>query len=171
MSAIMQLPGEGKSVILGPGSIGVVFKLYAADTGGSFALVEHPMEPGSLVPPHRHQHEDEYSYVLEGEPGIQVGEQVFLGTPGTLVRKPRGIFHAFWNAGPAPARILEIISPAGFEQYFEEPAELASAGVVKPNDRLALATKYGLEFDMSRVPGLVQQYNLKFRGAPVQATP
>jgi hypothetical protein len=66
---------------------------------------------------------------------------------------------------------LEIISPAGLEKYVEERAELSSADMVKPNDRLALATKYGLEFDLRHVPDLVQQYNLKFRGAPVQATP
>jgi quercetin dioxygenase-like cupin family protein len=169
MSAIVLLPDEGKSVSLGPGSIGVVFKLYAADTGGAFALVEHPIEPGCLAPPHRHLNEDEYSYVLEGEVTIQVGEQLIRATPGTLVCKPRGIFHAFWNAGPAPARILEIIAPAGFEKYFEELAELSSAGgVTDANPRLALATKYGLEFDMSRVPELVQQYNLKFRGGSGQ---
>ncbi len=75
------LPGEGKSVRLD--GIGVVFKLYGADTGGSFALVEHPIEPGTLgAPPHRHQHEDEYSDVLEGEITILVGERVIEAGPG-----------------------------------------------------------------------------------------
>ena len=31
--------------------------------------------------------------------------------------------HTFWNAGPGPARLLEVISPAGFEAYFTELAE------------------------------------------------
>jgi quercetin dioxygenase-like cupin family protein len=169
MSAVVLSPGEGKSVSLGPGSIGVVFKLYAADTGGSFALVEHPVEPGSLAPPHRHHNEDEYTYVLEGEITVEIGEQVIRATPGMLVCKPRGIFHAFWNEGTTPARILEIISPAGFEKFFEEAAELASAGVGDVDRRLALAQKYGLEFDMSRVPELVQKYRLKWGGGPTQA--
>jgi hypothetical protein len=55
-------PGEGRSVWLG--GMGVVFKVSGADTGGAFAVVEHPIEPGRLVLPHVHLHEDEYSYVL-----------------------------------------------------------------------------------------------------------
>jgi hypothetical protein len=56
-------PGEGRSVSLG--GMGVVFKVSGADTGGAFAVVEHPIEPGRLVLPHVHLREDEYSYVLE----------------------------------------------------------------------------------------------------------
>ena len=89
MSASALLPGEGKSVTLGPNSIGVVFKLYSEDTGGQFAMVEHPLPPGTLVQPHLHHNEDEYSYVLEGEVAFQLGEEVIYGTPGMLIVKPR----------------------------------------------------------------------------------
>jgi quercetin dioxygenase-like cupin family protein len=51
--------------------------------------------------------------VLEGEIGVQIGEEVRVACPGDLVFKPRGVPHAFWNAGDTPARALEIISPAG----------------------------------------------------------
>ncbi len=44
-------PGEGRSVSLG--GMGVVFKLSGADTGGAFAVVEHPIQPGRLVLPQR----------------------------------------------------------------------------------------------------------------------
>jgi mannose-6-phosphate isomerase-like protein (cupin superfamily) len=71
-----------------------------------------------------HQHEDEYTYVLEGEIGVQVGEEVRVARPGDLVFKPRGVPHAFWNAGDVPARTLEIISPAGFQRYFAKIAAL-----------------------------------------------
>ncbi len=43
------------------------------------------------------------------------------------MRKPRGIPHTFWNAGPAPARLMEIICPAGLENYFAELAKLIPA--------------------------------------------
>ena len=161
MSDKVVLPGEGKSVRLG--GTGVIFKLFGADTDGSFALVEHPIEPGTLgAPPHRHQHEDEYSYVLEGEITVLVGERVIPAGPGTLIAKPRGVMHAFWNASSQPARVLEIIAPAGFEQYFAELGELVATGI-QPNDprRVALAQKYHLEYDRGRIPELMRTYHLK----------
>ena len=167
MSASALLPGEGKSVTLGPNSIGVVFKLYSEDTGGQFAMVEHPLPPRTLVQPHLHHNEDEYSYVLEGEVAFQLGEEVIYGTPGMLIVKPRGIWHAFWNQSAAPARILEIIAPGGFERFFEEVAELFADGRLPGTEpRLLVAQKYNLEFDRSRIPELVQKYHLKFPGVP-----
>lgn len=166
MSDIVVLPGEGQSVRLG--GLGVVFKLFGADTGGSFALVEHPIEPGALgAPPHLHHQEDEYSYILEGEVTVLVGERVIQAMPGTLIAKPRGVVHTFWNAGSLPARVLEIIAPAGFEQYFAEIGALAAAGVAADDPRrLGLAQKYHVEFDRGRIAELVRTYNLKMQSSP-----
>lgn len=120
---IVLSPNEGERVQFG--GLGVRFMIGEEETGGNFALVEHPIEPRALAAPmHTHTHEDEYTYVLEGEIGVQVGDEVLIGRPGDLVFKPRGVPHAFWNAGEEPARALEIISPAGFEQYFAEAAAL-----------------------------------------------
>ena len=86
-----------------------------------FSLVEHPMSPRALAAPlHLHTREDEYSYVLEGRMGALLGDDVVEAGPGDLVFKPRNQWHTFWNAGDEPCRILEIISPAGFERFFEE---------------------------------------------------
>src|SRR4029079_1740236 len=109
-------PGEGRAGNLGP--IGVVFKLWGEDTGGAVAIVEHPFAVGALVPPHMHTREDEYSIVLEGEIGFRSEDQeVVLGAGGYIV-KPHGEVHAMWNAGKTPARMIEIISPPGFEGFF-----------------------------------------------------
>src|SRR5215813_7050871 len=123
-------PAEGKSGQLG--GFGVRFMVDGAMSGGGFSLVEHPMAPHALAAPlHRHTNEDEYSYVLEGRLGALLGDEVVYGEPGDLIFKPRGEWHTFWNAGDEPARILEIISPGGFEAYFAEMAELL-AGVPDP---------------------------------------
>jgi quercetin dioxygenase-like cupin family protein len=148
---------EGSSVWLG--GMGVVFKLCGAETGGAFAVVEHPIEPGRLVLPHVHMHEDEYSYVLEGRIGARVGDQEIVAEQGTYVIKPRGLMHTFWNAGPGPARLLEVISPAGFERYFVELAEAAD-----PGRRQELATKYGVTYSDEWVAELTSKYNLKLLG-------
>ena len=88
---------------------------------GGFSLVEHPMPPRALAAPlHRHSREDEYSYVLEGRMGALLGDDVVYAEAGDLVHKPRDQWHTFWNAGDEPCRILEIIAPGGFEDFFDE---------------------------------------------------
>jgi uncharacterized cupin superfamily protein len=154
---IVVQPGDGDSVWLG--GMDVVFKVFGADTGGAFAVVEHPIEPGRLVLPHVHQHEDEYSYVMEGTIGARVGDHEVIAGPGSYLIKPRGLMHTFWNAGPAPARLMEVISPAGFEAYF---VELADAG--DPSRRQELANKYGVAYSTEWVEELTSKYRLKLLG-------
>jgi quercetin dioxygenase-like cupin family protein len=89
----------------------------AAPGAGDFSIVERPIDPGRMVHPHVHPHEDEFSYILEGEIGARVGDEVLQATIGSYVFKPRGLPHTFWNATTKPARLLELISPAGFEKY------------------------------------------------------
>lgn len=161
----------GRARVIGPedgsagslGSIGVRFLIGGAESGGGFALVEHPLPPRALAAPlHRHSREDEYSFVLEGRLGALLGDEIVYGEPGDLVCKPRGQWHTFWNAGDVPARILEIISPAGFEQFFEELTALEAAGAAVPRDIVALAAGYGCELDPSTVPGLLETHDLTF---------
>jgi mannose-6-phosphate isomerase-like protein (cupin superfamily) len=160
-------PTDGKTGMLG--SIGVRFMIDGDETEGGFALVEHPMPPRALAAPlHRHSREDEYSFVLEGRVGALLGDEVVYGEPGDLIFKPRGQWHTFWNAGAEPARLLEVISPAGFERYFEELVELLQqAGPPDPEALAALAARHGLEVDFESVPRLTEEHGLHF-GPPAQ---
>jgi mannose-6-phosphate isomerase-like protein (cupin superfamily) len=132
------------------------------ETGG-FAIVEHPIAPRTLAgPAHIHRHEDEYSYVLEGEVGFEIGDETFTAGPGELVAKPRGVWHAFWNAGDVPARVLEVISPAGFERYFAEMSALVPPAVPEPDlpALAALQERYGLEMDFGSIERLSREHGL-----------
>src|SRR6185312_8163832 len=104
----------------------------------------------------------EYSYVLRGRIGAVLGGQIVYGTPGDLIHKPRGEWHTFWNAGDGDASLLEIISPAGFEKYFEELSDLFPEG--KPQrDRIGpIAARYGLELDPSTISSLCREHGLSF---------
>ena len=154
-------PADGKAGRLG--SIGVRFMIDGDETGGGFSLVEHPMPPRALAAPlHRHSREDEYSFVLEGRVGALLGDEVVYGEPGDLIFKPRGQWHTFWNAGDEGARILEVISPAGFERYFEEMVDLVQAGPPDPAALAAVAERHGLEVDRESISRLTQQYGLQF---------
>jgi mannose-6-phosphate isomerase-like protein (cupin superfamily) len=158
-------PREGSAGFLG--SIGVRFLIDGGDSGGGFSLVEHPMSARALgAPLHRHTREDEYSYVLEGRVGALLGDTVVVGSRGDLIFKPRGQWHTFWNAGDEPARILEIISPAGFERYFAELVELGGSRNASPQELRALGQRYGLEVNPQSIPDLLARFDLRL-GEPI----
>lgn len=161
-------PTDGRAGFLG--SIGVRFMIGGDDSGGGFALVEHPMSPHALAAPlHRHAREDEYSYVLTGQVGALLGDEVLVAGPGTLIFKPRDQWHTFWNAGDEPARLLEIISPAGFERFFAELVDLGGVTQSDPETLMALCQRYALEMNSGSVPELVARFGLQFPGEPVEA--
>ena len=115
------------------------FMIEGKDAG--FSLLQHLMPPRALAAPlHRHSREDEYSFVLEGRVGALLGEEEVFAEAGDLIFKPRGQWHTFWNAGDEPARILEIISPGGFEQAFREMHALGRRWTRRRWGRLRRAT-------------------------------
>jgi quercetin dioxygenase-like cupin family protein len=152
-------PGEGRTGDLG--AITVDFKLMGAETGGALAIVEHGFPPGSLVPPHIHTLEDEYSIVTEGEIGFRSGDREVVLGAGGYITKPRGEAHAMWNAGPEPARMIEVISPAGFELFFRAVVDLLEAGDVDPEQGARLAAQHGLSFvDTPWLADVVRRFGL-----------
>jgi quercetin dioxygenase-like cupin family protein len=143
------------------GSFGVRFLAGAADTGGALSVVEHPIPPRTLAAPlHRHSREDEYSYVIEGSMGALLGERVVVAPAGSLVFKPRGEWHTFWNAGDGPCRVLEIIAPGGFEAMFAEMA--ADPASMSGEAAAAMDTRYGLEVDYESIERLCVEHGLEF---------
>jgi mannose-6-phosphate isomerase-like protein (cupin superfamily) len=149
-------PADGLYAELG--GCGARFMIWGEESGGGFSLVEHPIPPGSLCAPlHRHDGVDEWSYVLEGRMGALLGDDVIYAEVGDLAFKPSDQWHTFWNAGDTPCRILEIISPAGFEHFFRELAERMERGETDMSD---LSPKYGIEFDMRSVPRICEQHGL-----------
>ena len=156
--------------ILGPkdgdldflGSIGARHLADGHETGGGLSVVEHPMPPRALAAPlHRHSREDEYSYVLEGRMGALLGDEVVIAETGDFVFKPRNQWHTFWNATDEPCRILEIISPAGFEQFFRELDALGGALEAPPEQLIELSQRYGQEMQLDSVPGLLERFDLR----------
>jgi mannose-6-phosphate isomerase-like protein (cupin superfamily) len=156
-------PTDGESVAIQ--TIGVRFMIPGVDTDARFSLVEHPIPPRALAAPlHRHNREDEYSYVLKGRMGALLGDDVVEAGPGDLVYKPRNQWHTFWNAGDEPCLILELISPAGFEQFFAELASITTGGVPDPEAMGELCERYALDVQPDSLEGLCRRFGLWFPG-------
>ena len=154
---------EGKLVSMG--GIGVKFKISGDETNRAFSIVEHPVQPRTLVPPHLHHHTDEYSYVVEGQFGARIGDEILLAGPGEYILKPRGIPHTFWNPTDKVARLVEIISPAGFEKFFAEAGDLFLKGPPELEQVKALAARYNTSIGWDEwVPELTKKYKLKLFG-------
>jgi hypothetical protein len=93
--------------------------------------------------------------------GALLGDQVVEAGPGDLVFKPRDQWHTFWNAGDEPCRILEIIAPAGFEDFFREVSDMGGAMKAEPGDLIALGDRYGMQFQMDSIPDLVARFGVQ----------
>jgi quercetin dioxygenase-like cupin family protein len=149
---------QGKTVML----FGVRFsyKVVSTDTGGSLAVLEVTIPPGTLVKPHNHSREDEFSLVLSGMVGLRVGDQVMEAGAGAYLVKPRGTPHAMWNTADVPAKVAEILCPAGLEGYFEELAPILSQHGTPP-EYYQLAENYGITIQDDWIEDLERTYRVK----------
>ncbi len=143
------------------GPVGARFIMNGEPSAGRFSLLEHPIVPrGMAAPLHMHSREDEYSFILDGEWGFWQDGNVSFATPGDLVYKPRDVWHTFWNAADQPGRLLEIISPAGFDQFFVELAALVSGQAPDRDAVAALNDAYGLQVDPAGTARIAAEYRL-----------
>ncbi len=158
----LTIPADGGESVDIAG-LGIVWKIEGIEAGERFSVVHHPLAPRTLAAPlHRHTREDEYSYVLEGQLGALLGDEVVTAGPGTWVFKPRNQWHTFWNAGDTPIELIEIISPAGFENFFRELAEVYATDAEPDLSRFAdLCARYALDMDPESVPGLCERFGVR----------
>ncbi|MGW1199320.1 cupin domain-containing protein [Streptomyces sp. NPDC002536] len=160
---VFYAPGEGRSLRMG--SMPLVFKVSADWTDGAYEMHEQPIAPRVLVAPHIHTHEDQVSYVTEGELGFLVGDEEFVAPAGSCIFRPRGVVHSLWNPTDAPARMLELSSPgAAIERYFGEFGEMSERGATESGAVQALGARYGITYRMDLVPGIEKKYGVRAAG-------
>ena len=143
--------------------LGTTYKVLSNSVGGSAAVVEHTLEAKSLgAPMHKHTHENEISFVLEGELSVIQNGEVQTATSGQYIIKPKGIFHTFWNATDQRIRFIEIITPGNFEYYFAELAPFLLPDQPPQMDKVReVAAKYGLIVDPEPAAEIIKKYGLK----------
>jgi quercetin dioxygenase-like cupin family protein len=152
-------PGGGDLIHMG--ALAVFFKVVSAQVGGACELHEQPIPAGTLVAPHRHERQDQVSYVLAGTLSFRVGDQDFHLPAGGTIFRPRGIVHAVWNSGPEPARMLELSSPGEeIEAFFRQFDQLGRAGQVSAEAVAELARPFGISYDRDLIPLLEERYGV-----------
>lgn len=140
----IQIPSDGgtKINILG---IPMVIRLHGRDTNGIVSAVESHDVAGGGPPPHIHNREDETFQILEGEYEWTVGDKKFVAKKGDTVFAPRGVAHTYRYIGKPPGRLMCVITPAGFEGFFEAIAALTPQQQQDIPRVLEIAQKFGLE--------------------------
>ena len=142
-AVIQPLDAAPGDALLG-GSIHI--RVRSEDTGGRLGLVEQVVPPGFPGPAlHIHPEFEETFYVLEGRVAFRVGDEAHDAGAGTVAVGPRGTPHTFGNPGSAPARMLVLVTPGGFECYFEALIEAvrASGGFPPAAELTALGIAHG----------------------------
>jgi quercetin dioxygenase-like cupin family protein len=144
MAPIVIPDDGGKKVnVLG---IPMVVRVHGRDTGGVVSAVESHDLPGGGPPPHLHTREDETFQVLEGDYEFTVDSKSFVAKKGATIFAPRGIAHTYRYLGETPGRLMCVITPAGFEGFFE------AVGALTPEQQgdiprvMDIAKEFGLQF-------------------------
>jgi len=123
----------------------MLIRIHGRDTGGVLSVVETHDLPGGGPPPHIHHCEDETFQILEGEYEFTVAGKSFIAKPGTTLFAPRGVPHTYRYLGQTPGRLMCVITPSGFEKFFEK------IGAMSPQQQqdiprvMEIAKKFGLE--------------------------
>ena len=142
-------PGEGE-VRWWFGGLATI-KATKEQTGGHYTLVE-VLEPEGEGPLHVHYREDEGFWVLEGQLTFEVGEEIIKAGPGSFVFGPKDVPHRF-TVESGPARLLFILSPAGFEEFVYATSEPAKERALPPAPEGPPS-----EAEMEQLRALARQY-------------
>jgi quercetin dioxygenase-like cupin family protein len=130
----------------------VLVKLGNTDANGATAVFHQDVPPMSGPPLHRHSHEDEWFYVLDGEITFEIDGQRTVLCAGGSAFAPRGTAHTFKNFRDLSAKMLVMVTPGRFQQFFEDLSSL-NAALPAP--------------DLIRSEQLMLEYGIELLGPPL----
>jgi mannose-6-phosphate isomerase-like protein (cupin superfamily) len=151
-------PGEGEA-LWGDGLLAII-KANGEQTDGRSSLVEILAPDGYGSGLHVHRREDEAFWILEGELTFYVGDQTIEAQPGSFLFGPKDVPHAF-TVDSGPARLLFILSPAGFEDLLRAMGEPARALTMPPQPETSPS-----EAEMQQMAAMAAQHGVEFIGPP-----
>jgi len=142
MKPVVMTPGGGEKISFGK-AVATWFKAEGQDTAGSLSITENVLECGFAGPKlHSHRVTFDMFYVLDGKVSFRIGDERVDASAGSFVLVPPGVLHTFSNPNDEPARLLNIQTPAGLEQYLKEVAAEVSDGPLDQARMAEIAAKY-----------------------------
>ena len=120
-------------------------KFTGEDTNGLFMSVFQDNPPGTQIPMHVHENEDEVYSLLEGEVEYTVGDKTKLLTSGDTIFLPRKIPHTWKVVGTVNAKVYLEVFPAGIENMFKELSQLPPSPPDFPQV-VEICGRYGVSF-------------------------
>jgi quercetin dioxygenase-like cupin family protein len=143
-----KIPADAWSILGMP----IWVTLPASQSGGRLTILDHVVDPGQGPPLHVHTHEDEGFHILSGRFRTRFGDQLGEVGPGESLFMPRGIPHTWKCLGPEPGRMLVLITPSGFEEFF----------------RLCHEQRLAMPKDAERIAALSERFGCRFVGPPLE---
>ena len=120
--------------------------LASADTNGESFVFEAISPAGGVVPPHVHQHEDEYGYIAEGVYEIFLDGHTYKAETGAVLYFPRFVPHGFRNIGSAPGKMIWISTPGDkVELFFDELGALPADAPPDMQKVVGIFAKYDMQ--------------------------
>ena len=158
-TVVMHRAGEGRAIW----AMGSLFEHLAesSETDGAFGVSIVTQPPGIATPLHRHTHEAEAFYVLEGAITYRAGDDLFELTEGAFIYLPRGVPHAFRIRGAAPSRVLALTAPGGLMGLYDEVGKPAQG------HRLPGLDGDPAELEIRRWNAAGPRYGLEVIGPPI----
>jgi quercetin dioxygenase-like cupin family protein len=98
----------------------VRIKIGPGDTSGRFAMITQDVSPGTTIPIHLHEKEDEVIFIQSGAGEATLGDDTIPLAAGSTLFVPQGTWHGGRNTGSATLKWIALYSPSGFDGYFRE---------------------------------------------------
>jgi quercetin dioxygenase-like cupin family protein len=115
-SATVMQPGEGERHHAAGAAY--LVKACGSVTANAYTLIEVHIEPGGIIPLHRHAAFEEGIYVLDGSIRATLDGEAYEATAGSFLIIPWGLPHEIRNVEAGAARLLLLSVQGGVEEYY-----------------------------------------------------
>jgi quercetin dioxygenase-like cupin family protein len=141
-----------------------VVRVAGETTGGSLALLEHRLPPGTLAMPRYRHGATEALSVTSGALCLELDGVVHLVNTGDVAVVQAGVPHTFWVSPDAvePAFFVAVVTPAGLERYYADVSAAISASGMPQMDAIhAAGERHGVQVELGSLFDLIGRYTLQ----------